>query len=132
MHVSAVQSLPSTGRSSSSAASTMAPLPLQTFVLQSPPVWLPGGSATPLATSLVTQWPAASHANVRQALSVPHWLAAVHWTQVPVALQRVPPPSLHAEFVGSGVCEGAPAVQMSFVQALPSAGTSRSSLTLTS
>src|SRR5205823_14327572 len=65
---------------------------------------------------------------------VPHWPSVMHCTQAGEAalpLQRVPPFSLHVVLAGSDGFDGAPFVQMSIVQPLPSTRTSLLSLRLT-
>jgi hypothetical protein len=113
-----------------SMIAAMAPAPSHWFVWQSPAVC--AAVTVPAATLFVTQAFPALHENVWHSVSVPHCAAALHCTQVPPALQTVPPPWLQAVLTGSAGCEGTPAVQVSVVHWLPSsAGRSLLSTVLT-
>jgi len=82
VHVSAVHTLPSTGKSVSSAALTTLPAPSQTLTRQSPAVC--GGAGVPAAAKATPHTPA-SHVRVAQVVSVPGQSLAV-WHAVAIVV----------------------------------------------
>ena len=130
-HRSFVQSLPSTGRSVSSLATTSAP-PMQMFFLQSRGVW--PWTDVPSAVLLMPHMPVALQVRWWHSVSVPgQSLGCRHCTHAgaePLPLQRVPSLWLHTVPEASGGFEKMPALHRSCVQALPSTGLSVSSLTV--
>src|SRR5215212_8175462 len=128
-HTSCVQVMLSTWTSRLFTAVVCWPLPLQTFVKQSPAVC--DAIAVPFGTLLVMHTPALQ-VNVWQTLFMPQWLSIRHCTQtgdVAEPLQRVPPFSLQVALAGSDGFEGAPFMHRSIVQPLLSTGRSVGSLT---
>ena len=127
MHWSFVQALPSTGMSVSSLTVRDCPIPSHSSCLQSPPICGCAGSTFPTAAFWTPQVPFVQVC-VWQVVLVPQSAATLQPTQVPWPLQiKLAPqavPLARFGFVGT------PAVQTSVVQALPSTGRSRSSLTM--
>src|SRR6185312_16308575 len=109
VQISLVHGFPSsTGRSVLSTLLTMLPAPSHWFLWQSP---VACALVTVPAAALFAPQVFAVQVRVWHSVSVPaHCAAALHCTQVPTALQTVPPPWLHAVLTGAAGCEGAPAV----------------------
>ena len=78
----------------------------------------------------VTPHSPALHTNCAQNVLVPHWLPALHSTQPPVPLQKVPPSSEQPEFTSRFGLLGTPSEHTSSVHWLSSLGRSTSLATL--
>ena len=119
MQTSAVQSLPSTGRSCGSSTTLVPPTPSHCTTLQSKAVCSDEGAAVPSGVSLSPHW-FALHVALWHAVPCGHCGAPVHSTHTPLPSHTRPPFCAQGDASGWFGCTTTPPAQVSSVHSLPS------------